>query len=156
LNRSRDRDPASTSRSRPEETGGPSRRQILIVEDNKADLYLIRESVSALLDADLHVVRDGEQAIRFFDAAESDPAAPCPDLILLDINLPKRSGREVVREMRLRPRSANALVVVVTSSDSERDRSLMAELGVSAYFRKPSEYASFMKLGALVKGLLGA
>jgi CheY-like chemotaxis protein len=127
----------------------------LVVEDNRADLFLIRESVDgARLDLDLHVVQDGDSAIRFLEQADQDPAAPAPDLVVLDINLPKRSGREVVRHMRQSPRCAAAQVVVVTSSDSDRDREEMRKLGVSAYFRKPSEYASFMKLGELIKGLL--
>jgi DNA-binding response OmpR family regulator len=118
-------------------------------------VFLIRESVNAAnIDADMHIVPDGENAIRFFERADRDPAAPCPDLVILDINLPKRSGRDVVRQMRNSRRCANTVVVVVTSSDSERDRDEMGKLGVRAYFRKPSDYASFMKLGELVKGLL--
>lgn len=131
------------------------RRQILIVEDNRADLFLIRESIQAAgLEADLQTVQDGEKAIRFLEDADRNPNLPCPDLIVLDINLPKRSGREVVRQMRQSPRCARALVVVVTSSDSEQDRDEMAKLGARAYFRKPSDYASFLKLGELVKSLL--
>jgi len=118
-------------------------------------VFLIREAIrGANLDADLHVLQDGERAIRFLEEVEHDPTASAPDLIILDINLPKRSGREVAGKMRAIPRFDHAPVVVVTSSDSERDREDMGKLGISAYFRKPSEYASFMKLGELVKGLL--
>jgi len=130
-------------------------QHILIVEDSKADVFLIRESVQSLdLRAELNVVQDGEKAIKFFEYVDRDLSAPCPDLIILDINLPKRSGGEVVRQMRQTRRCANVPILVVTSSDSERDRDEMAKLGVQAYFRKPSEYASFMKLGDLVKRLL--
>lgn len=132
-----------------------SRRSILIVEDNRADVFLIRESIEkARLDADLYVVQDGEKAIRFFDQADQDPSAPCPVLVLLDINLPKKPGRDVLRHMRQSRRCAKSLVVVVSSSDSERDRAEMGNLGVNGYFCKPSDYADFMKLGELVKGLL--
>jgi CheY-like chemotaxis protein len=145
--------PASQSRS--EDAAGRKRRRILIVEDNRADVYLIRESVEAAsLDADLRVVSDGDKAIRLLDEIEADPSAFCPDLVVLDINLPKKSGRDVVRRLRQSRRCAHAVIVVVTSSDSERDRSEMAQLGVQAYFRKPSEYASFLKLGDLVRQLL--
>ena len=131
------------------------RPHILIVEDNRADVFLIRETIAAAhLDADLHVLQDGESAIRFFEQADQDPSTPPPALVILDINLPKRSGREVVHRMRQSRRCANALVVVVTSSDSERDRDDMGKLGIRAYFPKPSEYASFMKLGVLLKSLL--
>jgi len=75
-------------------------------------------------------------------------------MVILDLNLPKKPGREVLQRMRQSPRCSNATVVVVTSSDSQKDREDVATLGASAYFRKPSEYDSFMKLGDLVKRLL--
>jgi DNA-binding response OmpR family regulator len=131
------------------------RRHVLIVEDSKADLFLIRESIEAVqLDVELDVVQDGEKAIKFFEQADRDPSAPCPVLVILDINLPKKQGRDVLLHMRQSQRCANAAVLVVTSSDSARDRDEMSRLGAKAYFRKPSEYDPFMKLGNLVKDLL--
>jgi two-component system, chemotaxis family, response regulator Rcp1 len=154
LNPNPDKDPTSASQSQSEESG-PKRPHILIVEDNRADLFLIRESIETVrLDAELHFARDGEKAIRFFEEADRNPSAPCPALIILDINLPKKSGREVLYQMRKSPRCANCLVLVVTSSDSERDRDDMRSLGAKAYFRKPSEFEHFMKLGEIVKALL--
>ena len=144
-----------SSPSQPDPAPEKKRRHILVVEDNRADVFLIREAVEgAHLDLDLHVVHDGDKAIRFLEEAEHDPMAPAPDLVILDINLPKRSGRDVVRRMREGLRCGRALVVVVTSSDSERDREEMGKFGINAYFRKPSEYASFMKLGELIQVLL--
>ena len=102
----------------------------------------------------LHFVRDWEQAVRYFDEADGDVSAPCPTLVILDIKLPKKQGSEVLKHMRRSRRCANALVIAVSTSDSARDREQMTELGVNGYFRKPSEYAAFMKLGDLVKGLL--
>jgi DNA-binding response OmpR family regulator len=134
-----------------------ARSHILIVEDNRADVFLIRESIeTARIDADLHIVQDGDKAIRFFEQTDRDAAAPCPALVILDINLPKKPGREVLQQMRQSPRCANAAVLVVTSSDSERDRDDMRKFGVKGYFRKPSSYDHFMKLGAVVKELLEA
>lgn len=126
-----------------------------MVEDNKADVFLIRESIeNARLDADLKIVGDGEQAIQFFEQADQDPAAPCPDLVILDINLPKRQGRDVLQQMRKSRRCADAAVMVVTSSDSDKDREDMRKLGVKIYFRKPSEYEKFLKLGDLARQVL--
>lgn len=129
---------------------------VLIVEDNAADVFLIRRAIKAAqLNLNLHVVRDGEQAIRFFDAADLDEAAPHPALVVLDINLPKKQGGDVLRHMRKSRRCGQALVLAVSTSDSAQDRKIMADLGAQAYFRKPSEYADFMKLGDLIKELLG-
>jgi CheY-like chemotaxis protein len=117
----------------------------MVVEDNKADVFLIREAIqSAHLDAELHVMPDGERAIRFFHDVDSDNAKACPVLVIIDINLPRRSGGEVLQHMRKSRRCANSRVVVVTSSDSARDREEMARLGVDAYFRKASDYEAFL------------
>jgi chemotaxis family two-component system response regulator Rcp1 len=124
------------------------------VEDNRADVHLIREAIRAShLNATIHVVRDGEQATDVFDAAERDNSLPCPDLVILDINLPKKSGSEVLDRMRRSRRCNNALVVVVSTSDSETDRASFTKLGVSEYFRKPLEYDEFLKLGDVIKRL---
>jgi chemotaxis family two-component system response regulator Rcp1 len=129
---------------------------MLIVEDNPADVFLIRKAIrSAKLPADLHIASDGEQAIRFFDEADADITAPCPAVVLLDINLPKKPGGQVLQHLRKSPRCGKALVITVSSSDSARDREEMTKLGANSYFHKPSEYEEFMKLGDIVKDLLG-
>lgn len=134
----------------------PNRLHILVVEDSKADVFLIREAIEATqLDAELQIVPDGEKAIRFFKQADLDPSIPCPALILLDLNLPRQGGGEVLRQIRGSRRCANVLVLVVTSSDSNRDREEMSNLGVNGYFRKPSEHVEFMKLGQVVREILG-
>ena len=97
---------------------------------------------------------DGEKAVMFFEQADADAAAPCPDLILLDINMPRYKGGEILRRLRASARCKNALVLVVTSSDSQDDREDMEAFGANGYFRKPSEFSEFMKLGPLVCDLL--
>lgn len=120
-------------------------------------MFLIRAAIAAAnVPADLHVVKDGEQAIRFFDQADGDAAIPCPALVILDINLPRKQGGEVLEHMRKSGRCRHALVLVVSTSQSARDREDMSRLGANGYFRKPSEYADFMKLGEMVKELLGS
>lgn len=131
------------------------RRQILVVEDSGADVFLIRESLEwAHVDADLHVVSDGEQAIQIFQQVDADETALCPDLVILDLNLPKKSGREVLEAIRRTHRCGQTPVLVVTSSNAERDRDEVAKLHANGYFRKPSQYSEFMKVGELVKKLL--
>jgi chemotaxis family two-component system response regulator Rcp1 len=128
---------------------------ILVVEDNRGDIFLIREAIrAAQLDADLHIVQDGEKAVRFIEQVDEDESVPCPSLVVMDINLPKKQGGEVIEQMRKSRRCANALTVVVTSSDDDKDRHAMAKLGVREYFCKPSQYEDFMKLGGIIKRLL--
>ncbi len=125
------------------------------MEDSKADLFLIREAIAAAkVDAAVAVVNDGHQATEFIDRADRGQGAPCPDLILLDLNLPKKDGIEVLRHIRDSAVCKNALVLVVTSSDSASDREAVKKLGFNGYFRKPSVYAEFMKLGPMIRELL--
>lgn len=128
---------------------------ILVVEDNKADVYLIREALKAAnLNADVHVLQDGEEAVRYFERVDADESLVSPTVVILDINLPRRHGGEVLQQLRRSRRCADALVVVVTSSDSNRDREEMASIGVNAYSRKPSEFDAFLSLGNTIKSLL--
>ena len=137
--------------------GNKTRPQILLIEDNKADVYLIRQAIRAAhIEADLHVLHDGHAATEFFDAADRDDNARCVDLILLDLNLPKKSGADVLMHLRKSRRCRDAVVLIVTSSDSARDREAAAALTVAGYFRKPSDYGEFMKLGLMVRELLSA
>jgi chemotaxis family two-component system response regulator Rcp1 len=128
--------------------------QILVAEDSKSDVFLIRQALDKSgIDAQIQVADDGEKTARFFEQTDAD-AAPCPDLILLDINMPRYKGGEILRRLRASSRCAGALVIVVTSSDSQRDRDEMNALGANGYFRKPSEFSEFMKLGQLVRDVL--
>ena len=113
---------------------------------------MVSAYVPAGVDADVHVVYDGEQATAFFNS--SDDTNTCPDLILLDMNLPKESGEDVLLHMRDSATCRNAMVLVVTSSDSITERHAMDHLGVRGYFRKPGRYAEYLKLGVMVKELL--
>lgn len=125
---------------------------MLVVEDNAADVFLIQEAIQKTgLALSVHVVRDGEEAMGFFDHADTDATVECPALVILDINLPKRQGGEVLEYMRKSRRCSNALVITVSTSDSARDREEMENLGANGYFRKPSEYDSFMKLGDMIR-----
>jgi len=124
-----------------------------VVEDNKPDVFLIREAIrTAGVNADVHVVYDGEQATEFFNS--SDDNKTCPDLILLDMNLPKESGEDVLRHVRNSVACKDAMVLVVTSSDSITEHHAMDHLGACGYFRKPGRYAEYLKLGVMVKELL--
>jgi DNA-binding response OmpR family regulator len=116
---------------------------------------LIRQALQASgIDAHLRIATDGEDTIKYFDQVDADPSAPCPDLILLDLNMPRYKGSDILRKLRASARCANALVLVVTSSDLVRDREEMTALGANGYFRKPSKFGAFMQLGVIVRDLL--
>jgi two-component system, chemotaxis family, response regulator Rcp1 len=120
-------------------------------------VFLIRSAIQAAnIEADLHVLKDGEQAVRFFDQADGDDAAPCPVLVILDINLPRKHGGEVLQHIRKSRRCGGGLVIAISTSDSARDREDMTKLGANGYFHKPSDYREFMKLGDMARELLNA
>jgi CheY-like chemotaxis protein len=106
------------------------------------------------LDADLQLLNDGEAAIRLIARTEADETAPRPDLILLDINLPRTDGFEVLERLRQSKKCANIPVIVMTSSAAQADQDKAKGLGANAYFEKRSGYDDFLKIGAVIHGLL--
>jgi DNA-binding response OmpR family regulator len=115
---------------------------------------MVREAIRMEnLPLDVHVAPDGQQAIEFIVRAESDPDAPCPHFLLLDLNLPKVDGFEVLQRLRASEKFKNIPVLIVSSSDSPGDRSRAADYG-AGYFRKPPNYVEFLKLGGVLKQLL--
>jgi CheY-like chemotaxis protein len=124
---------------------------ILVAEDNPGDVYLMREALREHgLDAKVQVVDNGDDAIRLV----ADPASEVPDLMLVDLNLPKRSGHEVLAAVRQADSARRVLVVLLTSSESPKDKRLAEQLGVDAWFHKPQGLDEFLQLGGLVKSLL--
>lgn len=115
----------------------------------------MREAIeSAGVDADIQVLRDGHAATKYFDAVETNQNRPCPDLILLDMNLPKLSGGEVLEHLRAGVRCRDAKVLIVSSADARQAHAALDALHIDGYFKKPSNYAEFMKLGSIIKDLL--
>lgn len=120
---------------------------ILLVEDNPGDVMLVEEVLGdSKIRNTLHVVSDGEQAMEFVRRQGEHARAPRPDLILLDLNLPRKSGREVLREIKSDPDLKSIPVVVLTSSKSEEDVIKSYELYVNAYILKPVDFHQFVKV----------
>jgi CheY-like chemotaxis protein len=129
--------------------------RILLVEDAEADVYLVRESLGLCgLHVDLSVMDDGEKAVDFIEEADRDEDAVLPHLMLLDLNLPKKSGGQVLERLRKSQRMSELPVIILTSSDSPRDKATAAQLRATDYFRKPSNLDDFMRLGGVVRELL--
>jgi two-component system, chemotaxis family, response regulator Rcp1 len=128
---------------------------VLLVEDNRLDVFLVREALAQFdLPVVLHVAQDGEAATRYFDALDARPDAPVPQLVLLDLNLPKRTGLEVLSHLRRSQRCADVKVLLVSSSDSPADKAEIQRLGVFGYFRKPPSYEGFLTIGEIVRNIL--
>lgn len=128
---------------------------IVVAEDNGGDAFLIQEALrEQKLPFAIEAVEDGESMFSLINALNSDESRPCPDLFVLDLNLPKRTGEEVFTHLRSSERCADTPVIVVTSSDSPQDRERATKLGAWAYFRKPSNLDSFMEIGALIRDVL--
>jgi chemotaxis family two-component system response regulator Rcp1 len=122
---------------------------VLLVEDNPGDVELVREALNAsALPHRLQLANDFEEARTCIENIAT--GTPCPDIVLIDINLPKGSGLELLRILRLEPKCKSVPVIVVSSSNSAHDRARAAEFDVAHYFRKPVDLEEFMKLGPLV------
>jgi len=129
--------------------------QIILAEDNPGDVRLVREALREHdIRCELRVISDGEEALSFIDGLDSDADLPCPDLLLLDLHLPKRNGNEVLRHLRSSERCAQTPVVILTSSDATWDRQQAEKNAAIHYFRKPSSLRQFMELGSIVKDVI--
>ncbi|MDH4284047.1 MAG: response regulator [Gallionellaceae bacterium] len=124
-------------------------KTILLVEDNPDDEELARLAFAEnRLDGELVVMRDGQEALDYLLAAgeyAGRDANEQPRLVLLDLNIPKISGLEVLRRIRADERTRLQPVVVLTSSKEERDLVASYSLGANSYIRKPLDYGSFVE-----------
>lgn len=129
--------------------------QVLLAEDNRADVILVKEALAAHhVPYKLFLVKDGEEAVDFIARMGTAGEPPCPDVFLLDLNLPKIDGIEVLQEFRRHPQCVTTPVIVISSSDAPRDREKASGLEVTRYFRKPASLDGFMKLGGVIKEVL--
>lgn len=123
--------------------------EILLVEDNPNDVELTLHALKkSHLTNKIHVVRDGEEALDFFFGEnKSDPAKkiPGPKVVLLDLKLPKVDGMEVLRRLKNESTTKSIPVVVLTSSNEERDILETYKLGVNSYIVKPVDFAKFVE-----------
>ncbi len=111
---------------------------ILLVEDNPGDARLTREALAlSSVPSTLHDVQDGEQAMAFLRREGRFASAPTPRLVLLDLNLPRRDGREVLEDMKQDPALRHIPVVVLTSSEAEEDILRSYRLHANCFITKP-------------------
>jgi two-component system, chemotaxis family, response regulator Rcp1 len=121
--------------------------QVLLVEDSAGDVRLTREAFQdAKVHIDLHVASDGAEAMAFLRHEGKHADAPRPDLILLDLNLPKKDGRAVLTEIKQDPSLQTIPVVILTTSASEEDVLKSYMLHANCYITKPVDLEGFLKV----------
>lgn len=128
-----------------DENGRPA--EFLLVEDNPGDVRLTQEALKECkLRNNLSVVGDGVEALAFLRREGEYADAPKPDVILLDLNLPRKGGREVLAEIKADPILRRIPVVVITSSEAEQDVLASYDLHVNCYVNKPVDLDQFIKV----------
>ena len=128
-----------------QKTGRPI--EILLVEDNPGDVRLTREALKeGKVLNELHVVEDGEEALAFLHREGKHAQAARPDLILLDLNLPKKDGREVLAEIKEDPSLRRIPVVILTVSKAEEDIIRTYDLHANCYVTKPVDLEQFIEV----------
>jgi|ERR1041385_1123950 CheY-like chemotaxis protein len=133
-------------------TNGPKISHILLVEDNPGDVYLLEKSLkSRQLNYELIRYADGEQAILALQKQD----CIVPDLIILDLNLPRREGFDVLQTIRSKPAMVGVPIAILTSSDAPKDRHRISVTGHERYIHKPPMLEDFLEqVGQAVEELL--
>jgi len=125
---------------------------IIVVEDNPVDVYLIQWVLKAHeLSHELRVIDNGDHAMDYINQLTHEERRRSPTIMLLDLNLPQRDGKELLQRVKAIPQGSDIRVVIVTSSSNPADRRETLALGADAYFVKPYHLTEFMQLGDLIK-----
>lgn len=124
--------------------------EILLIEDNDGDVFLFKESFKSIKKRpfNLSVCRDGEEAMDFLHRSERFSNAPVPNLIFLDLNLPKINGLEILKEIKESMALKSIPVIVFTSSDSDKDIKKSYDYHANCYIRKPISIEKFREIAA--------
>jgi two-component system response regulator len=129
--------------------------RILLVEDNPADIYLLRQALAeAALEVELMIIEDGAEALAFARHQGKYAGIPAPDLAILDMNLPKNGGGEVLEAMRLSKDLSEVPVVIMTSSASPSEQMKTTQLGIARYIIKPLNLSDFLQIGHVLREVL--
>lgn len=128
--------------------------RILLAEDNPGDVLLVRQALAEHnLRHELWVATDGEEALRYIEQMGMANSMRCPDIFLLDLNLPKIDGIEILERLRNHSECREMRVVVLSSSERWAEPKRLNDFAIEHYFKKPYDLDGFMQLGALVKAV---
>jgi chemotaxis family two-component system response regulator Rcp1 len=129
--------------------------RVIVIEDNRSDVFLLERALNQQnFQFELTHLADGGQALAFIRREGAYENAPTPDLILVDLNLSKHNGEDLLREIHGTKHLATALVCAWSSSGSRRDRTRLMDLGVAQFVTKPAGLDQFLEIGKLIKDLL--
>jgi CheY-like chemotaxis protein len=129
--------------------------KIFLAEDNPGDVFLVRRALDFYrIEYELSLASNGEEAISLVRRAEDGEL--CIDLMLVDLNLPRYDGGQIVAAARSSKMLGKTPIIILTSSDSPHDRSRLSQLGASLYFRKPADLNAFMEVGKIVQEVITA
>lgn len=131
--------------------------RILVIEDNRSDVFLLDRAMKKQgFRFELVHLLNGSEALAFIRRQGAYAAVAIPDLILVDLNLSKYTGEDILREVRSASHLGGVPVCVWSSSRSRRDEALLQDLGVSEFINKPSGLDQFMRIGKIIADLLAA
>ncbi len=129
--------------------------RILLIEDNPVDVLLFQRALTeAGLQFELNVLDDGGAALKLFNEKLDDDGSPIPDLVILDLVLPKADGSKVLDALRHSQRFTDVPVVVASSTTSSFQRDALAGFGVKEYLVKPMQLRDYDQIGAVLKNIL--
>jgi CheY-like chemotaxis protein len=122
--------------------------EILLVDDNYADIRLVQEGFKEdnMVPYNLHIAKDGIEALEFLHQEGKFNEAPRPDIILLDLNMPRKGGREVIEDIKNTPELKYIPIIVLTSNERDADILNLYELGANSYIVKPVDSDKFIQV----------
>jgi CheY-like chemotaxis protein len=126
--------------------------EILLVEDSRADVLIAQEAFAEFQVIDtFHVVEDGVQALAYLHQDDPYASAPRPDLLLLDLNLPRKNGREVLTEIKADPDLRTIPVIILTTSHAEQDVLQSYDMHANCYIVKPFGFKNYLETMKLIR-----
>lgn len=129
--------------------------RIVIADDNGADVGLLREILDEQnLRHELHVITDGEAALRFAEFAGNEGKHPCPDLFVLDLHLPRIDGADVLRRFRANENCTHTPVIIFSGSAFPKDRAAVESFPGVSFVKKPAALNEFMQVGQFIRDVL--
>lgn len=129
--------------------------RVVLIEDNPGDIYLFQQALQAAgVQVALTLIEDGGEAMAFARKQRQYSATLNPDLIVLDLNLPKNPGTEVLEVLRSNPETSGIPVAIMTSSAAPQELSAVKDLGIELFITKPADLDEFLKIGDVLKQIL--